>query len=66
MAASDSSPTPLHSAAESGDVDQVRELLQQGKYAVNCTDSKGHTPLHYASAMGCLAAVEVLMSEFRV
>ena len=38
--------TPLHSAAGLGDVDEVRELLEQGKYSVNCTDSDGWTPLY--------------------
>ena len=63
MAVSESS---LHYAAESGDVDKIRELLQQGKYAVNCTDSTGKTPLHYACTKGCMSVVRVLVSEFKV
>lgn len=51
-------------AAKSGDVDQVRELLQQGKYHVNCTDRLGHTALLYAACYGHLAVVEVLIAEF--
>ena len=57
--------TPLHLAAESGDVDKVRELLQSGEYNVNCTDSNGRTPLHYACAKGHLDMVKVLISEFK-
>ena len=57
--------TPLHLAAESGDVDKVRELLQSGEYNVNCTDSNGtRTPLHYTSAKGHLDMVKVLISDF--
>ena len=55
---------PLHLAAESGDVDKVRELLQSGEYNVNCTDSNGRTPLHYACAKGHLDMVKVLISDF--
>ena len=56
--------TPLHLAAESGDVDKVRELLQSGEYNVNCTDSNGRTPLHYVCAKGHLDMVKVLISDF--
>ena len=56
--------TSLHLAAESGDVDKVRELLQSGKYNVNCTDSNGKTPLHYACAKGHLDMVKVLIARF--
>ena len=40
------SSTPLHSAAERGDVDKARELLKHGRHDVNCTDKIGRTPLH--------------------
>ena len=39
--------TPLHTAAQSGDVDKVRELLEGGKYDVNCVDWDERTPLHF-------------------
>ena len=54
----------LFSAAESGDVDKVRELLQQGKYDVNCTDYLGRSPLYYACKEGHLNVVRALVLEF--
>ena len=57
--------TPLYAAAESGDVDEVRELLEGGKYDVNCTYLGGRTPLHVAAAKGHLGVVKVLASEFK-
>ena len=63
MAVSTTAATPLHNAAESGDVDKVRELLEHEKYDVNCTDSKGRTPLHYASYKGHLDMVKILISD---
>ena len=58
---------PLLVAAESGDVDKVRELLQQGKYHVDCTDDwwTRRTPMHYACEKGHLTVVRVLLSEFK-
>ena len=57
--------TPLHGAAMSGDVDEVRELLQSDEYVVNCVDGDGWTPLHEAANWGHLDVVWVLVSEFR-
>ena len=57
--------TPLHGAAVRGDVDKVRELLEGGKYDVNCVDEIGWTPLHEAAFRGHLGVVRVLVSEFR-
>ena len=57
--------TPLHRAAESGDVDKVRHLLEHGSYGVNCTDSLGQTPLHYACAKGCVNTARVLVQDFK-
>ena len=56
--------SPLHLAAESGDVNKVRKLLQSGEYNVNRTDSNGKTPLHYACAKDHLDMVKVLISDF--
>ena len=55
----------LHEAAESGDVDKVRELLEGGKYDVNCLAWYGVTPLHVAASGGDLGVVRVLVSEFK-
>ena len=57
--------TPLHAAAKSGDVNKVRELLEGGKYDVNCIDSRGWTPLRYAADGGHSDVVRMLISEFR-
>ena len=57
--------TPLHLAAESGDVDKVRELLQSGEYNVNCTDSNGRTPLHYACIGGNKNLVQTLIRDYK-
>ena len=63
MATSTTAASPLHNAAESGDVDKVRELLEHAKYdIINCTDSNGWTPLHHASYKGHLDMVRMLIS----
>ena len=56
--------TPLHRASQSGDVDKVRELLEGGKYDVNCVDWDERTPLHKAAYWGNLGVVRVLL-EFK-
>ena len=43
---------------------KVRELLEQGRYDVNCVDSLGRTPLHVAASWRYLGVVKVLISEF--
>ena len=55
----------LHLAAESGDVDKVRKLLEGGRYDVDCVDKSGHTPLHRAASEGHLDVVKLLISEFK-
>ena len=57
--------TPLHGAAESGDVDKVRELLENSKFGVNCVGEDGWTPLHEAASRGHLGVVTMLVSEFK-
>ncbi|XP_020491318.2 BRCA1-associated RING domain protein 1 [Labrus bergylta] len=54
--------TPLHLAAIKGDVEAVRELLDQGSDP-NLKDNAGWTPLHEACNLGHLAVVEVLLSS---
>ena len=55
---------PLHEAAESGDVDKVRKLIEGGRYSVDCVDGNGWTPLHKAASRGHVDVVRVLVSEF--
>ena len=55
----------LFKATQSGDVEKVREILEHGKCTVNCTDSTGWTPLHWACKKGYVAVVRVLVSEFK-
>jgi len=43
--------TPLHMASESGQVDEVRYLIDR-KAAVNVQDNNGNTPLHLAARKG--------------
>ncbi|KAM9851193.1 BRCA1-associated RING domain protein 1 [Aulostomus maculatus] len=54
--------TPLHLAAIKGDVEAVRELLDQGADP-NLKDNAGWTPLHEACNLGHLAVMEVLVSR---
>ena len=55
----------LFKATQSGDVEKVREILEHGKCNVNCTDSTGWTPLHWACQKGHVDVVRVLVSEFK-
>uniref|UniRef100_A0A087XH25 BRCA1 associated RING domain 1 n=1 Tax=Poecilia formosa TaxID=48698 RepID=A0A087XH25_POEFO len=54
--------TPLHLAAIKGDVDSVKELLDQGADP-NLKDNAGWTPLHEACNLGHLGAVKVLVAR---
>ncbi|KAM9347060.1 BRCA1-associated RING domain protein 1 [Symphorus nematophorus] len=54
--------TLLHLAAIKGDVEAVKELLDQGADP-NLKDNAGWTPLHEACNLGHLAVVEVLVSR---
>ncbi|KAM3607245.1 uncharacterized protein V6R79_004076 [Siganus canaliculatus] len=54
--------TPLHLAAIKGDVEAVKELLDQGADP-NLKDNAGWTPLHEACNLGHQAVVEVLVSK---
>ena len=55
----------LFKETQSGDVEKVREILEHGKCNVNCTDSAGWTPLHWACLQGHIDVVRVLVSEFK-
>ncbi|GAB4821640.1 hypothetical protein N2152v2_008686 [Parachlorella kessleri] len=52
--------TPLHIAAGTGNVEHVRELLQQG-VPPNAADSQGFTALHFAAACSKTAALRALV-----
>ncbi|XP_063743119.1 BRCA1-associated RING domain protein 1 isoform X2 [Eleginops maclovinus] len=54
--------TPLHLAAIKGNVEAVKELLEQGADP-NLKDNAGWTPLHEACNLGHLPVVEVLVSR---
>ena len=41
--------TLLHRAAQSGDEEEVRKLLEGSRYDVNRVDTIGWTPLHMAA-----------------
>lgn len=44
--------TPLHQAAQDGNVETLRTLLQQNLTDVNAPDYRGWTPLHFAASNG--------------
>ena len=54
----------LLSAVGSGDLCEVRRLLEQDRYLVSCTDTDGMSPLHWACWEGHLEMVRMLISEF--
>ncbi|XP_067114899.1 BRCA1-associated RING domain protein 1 [Osmerus mordax] len=54
--------TPLHLAAIKGEVEAVKELLEQGADP-NLKDNAGWTPLHEACNLGHQRVVEVLLRE---
>ena len=54
--------TLLHKAAQTGEVDQVRELLKYGAN-VNAQDKDGWTPVHEAVSMGHVGVLEVLLDH---
>ena len=57
---------PLYEAAERGDVDKVRELLEHGKYNVNeVSDWYKETPLHGACEHGHLNVARVLIGIYK-
>src|SRR5262245_55638564 len=52
--------TPLHYAANDGNVVRVRELLDSGLVA-NESDDNGWTPLHFAAQVNSTAVAEMLL-----
>ena len=58
--------TPLHKAALYGDVDEVRELLEHGRYDVNVVGGLCfETPLHRAFDQGHLNVARLLIGTFK-
>ena len=57
--------TPLHRATESHDMETVRNIILHDKNSVDCTDTLGWTPLHYACAVGNLDMVRMLVYELK-
>ena len=55
----------LFVAARAGDLGKVRELMESGRYDVNCTDSNGWTPFHHACREGHLGVARMLLTEFK-
>jgi len=51
----------LHSAAQSGDVEEVKSLLDAG-YGPNEFDDLGMTPLHYAAKRGDIEVMKTLLA----
>jgi len=56
------SSIPLHLAASEGDVELVKELLEQG-LNVNARDMHGLTPLHVAALKGHTEVAKVLLEH---
>ena len=54
--------TPLHEAAEDGDVSEVKQLLAKGA-EVNAKTSDGYTPLHTAAMFGHLDVMKALIAK---
>lgn len=55
-------PGELRSAAATGDVERVKQLLDQYPRRINDKDSRGFTPLHEAARRGHADVVQVLMA----
>ncbi len=61
---SQSCDTVLHTAASSGDLDEVRELLKTKQYKVDVRNSHNQTSLHLACANGHIDTVLTLANDF--
>ncbi|KFM24619.1 Cortactin-binding protein 2 [Auxenochlorella protothecoides] len=55
-------PTPLHRAAQSGDVTLLTQLLSHEDADLLARDLEGRTPLHHAVMRGHLECVDLLLS----
>lgn len=57
--------TPLHIAAERGDVDVIRALLQDKRCNPSAVTGNGESPVVFAARAGKLAAVQLLLPALR-
>jgi ankyrin repeat protein len=55
--------TPLHQAAQEGDMDKLRYLLKGHKADIDAEDDDGMTPLHYAATAGHEEIVRTLLGR---
>jgi ankyrin repeat protein/L-ascorbate metabolism protein UlaG (beta-lactamase superfamily) len=55
-------PPAIHKAAESGDLDRIRDLVHEDAGAVAATNGQGFTPLHVAAVSGQRQAAELLLA----
>lgn len=53
---------PLHAAAQSGDLEEVKALVASG-VSVHSVNSQGATPLHWAAFKGHVAVARYLLSQ---
>ena len=53
--------SPLHQAAQKGDLTAVQKLLSE-KVPADITDESGNTPLHYAAVQGSSEITSLLVS----
>jgi ankyrin repeat protein len=56
--------TPLHAAAQTGDIESITHLLRYFPHAVDHTNGHGETILHIAAAEGHTAVVSRLIESF--
>jgi ankyrin repeat protein len=55
----DEKKTPMHGAAEKGDVEAIRKLYGQNQNSIKDLDSMGKAPIHYAVEAGNIEAIRV-------
>ena len=63
LLASASASSPLHSAAESGDVAALLSALEMGYDDLSSVDADHYTALHLAAGMGHLDIVKLLLER---
>ena len=51
----------LHFAAQDGNLEEVKKLINNGYPLDNCDDDLGYTPLHYAVKEGHMEIIKILI-----